>query len=138
LPFYLKLTIIKFKKQEIMKKAVFKENPAKTYFSGEGCYINELFNEVNHSGGSIAKATVKPEMITENHLLSDTDEWYYILEGIGEMYLNGQSIGEVKRGETVHIPQNTPQYIKNTGTEDLVFLCFCTPAFKMEVYKKVE
>jgi hypothetical protein len=31
-----------------MKKAVFKEDPAKTYFSGEGCYINELFNEVNH------------------------------------------------------------------------------------------
>jgi mannose-6-phosphate isomerase-like protein (cupin superfamily) len=138
LPFYLKITNINFKKQEIMNKAVFKEDPAKTYFSGEGCFINELFNEVNHSGGSIAKATVKPEMITENHLLSDTDEWYYILEGIGEMYLNGQSIGEVKRGETVHIPQNTPQYIKNTGTEDLVFLCFCTPAFKMEVYNKVE
>jgi mannose-6-phosphate isomerase-like protein (cupin superfamily) len=121
-----------------MKKAVFKEDPANTYFSGEGCFINELFNEVNHSGGSIAKATVKPEMITENHLLSDTDEWYYILEGIGEMYLYGQSIGEVKRGETVHIPQNTPQYIKNTGSEDLVFLCFCTPAFKMEVYKKIK
>jgi mannose-6-phosphate isomerase-like protein (cupin superfamily) len=138
LPFYLKLTIINFLKQEIMIKAVFKEDPAKTYFSGEGCFINELFNEVNHSGGSIAKATVKPEMITENHLLSETDEWYYILEGKGEMYLNGQSIGEVKRGETVHIPQDTPQYIKNIGSEDLVFLCFCTPAFKMEMYKKVE
>ena len=121
-----------------MKKAVFKEDPSKTYFSGEGCFINELFNEVNHSDGSIAKATVKPGMVTENHLLSDTDEWYYILEGMGEMYLNGQSIGEVQRGETVHISKNTPQYIKNKGTEDLVFLCFCTPAFKMEVYKKVE
>ena len=28
-----------------MNKAVFKEDPAKTYFSGEGCFINELFNE---------------------------------------------------------------------------------------------
>ena len=121
-----------------MNKAVFKEDPVKTYFSGEGCFINELFNEVNHSDGSIAKATVKPGMVTENHLLSDTDEWYYILEGMGEMYLNSQSIGEVQRGETVHIPKNTPQFIKNTGTEDLVSLCFCTPAFKMEVYKKVE
>jgi hypothetical protein len=46
LPFYLKLTIINFLKQEKMKKAVFKEDPAKTYFSGEGCYINELFNQV--------------------------------------------------------------------------------------------
>jgi hypothetical protein len=67
-----------------MNKAVFLEDPAKTYFSGEGCFINELFNEVNHSGGSIAKATVKPEMITENHLLSDTDEWYYILGNVFE------------------------------------------------------
>jgi len=121
-----------------MNKAVFKEDPAKTYFSGEGCFINELFNEVNYSGGSVAKATVKPGMITENHLLSDTDEWYYILEGKGKMYLNGQSIGEVQRGETVHISRNTPQYIRNTGNADLVFLCFCAPAFTMEVYKKVE
>ena len=73
--------------------------------------FNELFNEVNHSDGSIAKATVKPGMVTENHLLSDTDEWYYILEGMGEMYLNSQSIGHVQRGETVHISKNTPQYI---------------------------
>lgn len=120
-----------------MKKAIFKEDPSKTYFSGEGCFINELFNEENQSGGSIAKAIVKPGMMTENHWLSDTDEWYYILEGIGEMYLNGQNIGELKRGEIVHIPQNTPQYIKNTGTQDLIFLCFCTPAFKIEVYNKV-
>ena len=55
-------------KQEKMNKAVFKEDPVKTYFSGEGCFINELFNEVNHSDGSIAKATVKPGMVTENHL----------------------------------------------------------------------
>jgi mannose-6-phosphate isomerase-like protein (cupin superfamily) len=121
-----------------MKKAIFKEDSSKTYFSGEGCFINELFNEENHTRGSIAKATVKPGMITENHRLSDTDEWYFILEGIGEMYLNGRSIGGVKRGEIVHISKNTPQYIKNTGTEDLVFLCFCSPAFKMKVYNRVE
>ena len=119
-----------------MKKAVFKEDPAKTYFSGEGCFINELFNEVNHSDGSIAKATVKPGMITENHLLSDTDEWYYILEGMGEMYLNSQNIGEVQRGDTVQIPKNTPQYIEKTGTDDLVFLCFARQPLKWKFIKR--
>ena len=108
-----------------MNKTVFKEDPAKTYFSGEGCFINELFNEVNHSGGSIAKATVKPGMITENHLLSDTDEWYYILEGMGEMYLNSQSIGHVQRGETVHISKNTPQKHRTRRSCVPVFLHAC-------------
>lgn len=120
-----------------MSLFIFKEDPEKTFFTREGCYINERFKELYVPGGSIAKAIVKPEMITENHLLTATDEWYYILEGIGEMYLNSQLLGAVKPGEIVHIPQNTPQFIKNTGTSDLVFLCFCVPAFSMEVYKKV-
>jgi len=135
LAFSLKLKIFK---NNQMSLSIFKEDSEKTYFSGEGCYINERFNEAHVPGGSLAKAILKPAMITENHLLTDTDEWYYILEGIGEMYLNGQCIGEVKSGEIVYIPQNTPQYIINTGTDDLVFLCFCVPAFDMAVYKKVE
>ena len=105
-----------------MNKAVFKEDPEKTYFSGEGCFINELFNEVNHSGGSIAKATVKPGMITENHLLADTDEWYYILEGMGEMYLNGQSIGDVNGAKPFIFPRIRPNTLK---TQEQKILCSC-------------
>lgn len=120
-----------------MNNQIFKENAEKEYFSGEGCFINELFNEANNNGASIAKAAVEPGMLTENHLLKETDEWYYILEGRGEMFLDGKMIGVVSKGEIVHIPKNTPQFIKNTETTKLVFLCFCVPAFKSEVYERL-
>lgn len=120
-----------------MNNQIYKEIAEKEYFSAEGCFINELFNEAKNIGTSIAKATVEPGITTENHLLKETEEWYYILEGRGEMYLNGMMIGEVSKGEIIHIPENTPQCIKNTGTENLVFLCFCVPAFKLEVYEKI-
>jgi quercetin dioxygenase-like cupin family protein len=132
--FFLKLNIFK---NNLMSLFIFREDLDKTYYSGEGCYINERFNVPQVPFGSIAKAIVKPGMITENHTLTETDEWYYILEGLGRMYLNGQCIGDVHPGDIVHIPKNTPQYIKNTGKTDLVFLCFCSPAFNMVCYKKV-
>lgn len=120
-----------------MNNQIFKEIAEKEYFSGEGCFINELFNEAEYNGASIAKASVEPGLTTENHLLKETDEWYYILEGKGEMFLDGKMIGVVSKGEIVHIPKNTPQFIKNAGTTNLVFLCFCVPAFKSDVYERI-
>jgi mannose-6-phosphate isomerase-like protein (cupin superfamily) len=121
-----------------MINKIYKEIAEKEYFSAEGCYINELFNEAIKTGASIAKAIVEPGITTENHFLKETEEWYYLLEGRGEMYINGIMIGEVSKGEIIHIPSNIPQCIKNTGTENLVFLCFCVPAFNLDRYVKVE
>jgi mannose-6-phosphate isomerase-like protein (cupin superfamily) len=40
--------------------------------------------------------------------------------------------------DVVHIPAGVPQQICNTGSEDLVFLCICTPRFRMENYRELE
>lgn len=104
----------------------------------ELCHITELFNTPEHPGLSIAQSRVEAGITTVNHLLRDTDEWYYMLRGIGEMFLNNQSIGIVTIGDVIIIPANTPQYIRNTGQEDLVFLCICKPGFTGGVYEEVK
>jgi mannose-6-phosphate isomerase-like protein (cupin superfamily) len=38
----------------------------------------------------------------------------------------------------VHIPAGVPQQIRNTGDDDLVFLCICTPQFQMDSYRDLE
>jgi mannose-6-phosphate isomerase-like protein (cupin superfamily) len=101
----------------------------------ERCFIRELFNSPLDDKGSIAQARVLPGVATANHLLLDTTEWYYLIQGTGKVFLNNQLTGTVKTGDTVHIPAGTPQYILNDGEEDLIFLCFCSPAFHPDNYQ---
>ncbi len=104
----------------------------------ERCHIIEIFNVAQHPGASIAQARVEPGVTTANHMLRDADEWYYILQGTGKMYLNEVLAGQVSAGDIVHIPADTPQLIRNSGAEDLVFLCVCVPGFRQEDYVNLE
>lgn len=105
--------------------------------TAELCHITEIFNIAEHPHLSIAQSRVEPGITTVNHRLRDTNEWYYIQRGTGEMFLDSVSIGQVTTGDVVFIPANTPQYIRNTGLEDLLFLCVCTPGFRAETYETV-
>lgn len=104
------------------------------YATAERCHIIELLNHPMVPEASLAQARVEPGVCTANHALKDTAEWYYILRGTGAMYIDNELIGNVSAGDTVRIPPNTPQYICNTGSEDLIFLCYCTPPFSPENY----
>lgn len=108
------------------------------FFTPERCHIIEIFNMAQRPGVSIAQARIEPGITTANHLLQETDEWYYILQGTAEMYLNGKMIGNLSPGDVVDIPAGTPQFIRNTGTTDLVFLCVCVPGFRTENYLDLE
>lgn len=106
--------------------------------TAERCYITEIMNTAQSPQLSIAQARVEPGVTTANHAVAGTLECYYIQQGEGEMFLNGQSIGRVGPGDVVRIPAETPQYIRNTGPEDLVFLCVCTPRFDAGNYLDLE
>jgi len=85
---------------------------------------------------SLAHARVKPGEITQKHKLKNS-EVYYILEGEGIMYVNNESL-KVTPNQAVYIPPDSLQYIKNTGPDDLKFLCLVDPAWqpeKEEVYQ---
>ncbi|MEO6613411.1 MAG: cupin domain-containing protein [Chitinophagaceae bacterium] len=101
----------------------------------ENCFITEIQNSTAYPGLSLAKARVNTGLRTELHILKDTDEMYYILSGTGEMEVGGELVGLVEPGDLVFIPRNISQRIKNTGDNDLLFLCICSPRFEPGNYQ---
>ena len=79
---------------------------------------------------SLCHATVKPGQTTRPHRLR-TSEVYYILGGQGLMSIDGESEA-VRPGQAIYIPPHSTQYIQNTGSSDLTFLCIVDPAWREE------
>jgi mannose-6-phosphate isomerase-like protein (cupin superfamily) len=78
---------------------------------------------------SVAHAIVPPGKSTLPHSMKNSIELYYILEGTGEMHLGVRS-APVHPGQIVLIPKGRKQFIRNTGTKDLVFLCIVSPKWQ--------
>ncbi|MFN3530905.1 MAG: cupin domain-containing protein [Candidatus Brocadia sp.] len=79
---------------------------------------------------SLAYATVKQGDTSYRHKLKNS-EVYYILEGEGIMYIDNEA-AEVRQGQAIYIPPNAIQCIRNTGHDDLKFLCIVDPAWRPE------
>ena len=82
-------------------------------------------------GCSIAHAIVPSGEETLPHLLHRSTELYYILSGSGEMHIDDESECVVE-GQIILIPPGARQYIRNTGTGDLIFLCIVAPKWQAE------
>ncbi len=113
-------------------------NPEKQYDSTERCAINELLNNANNLDCSIARASVAPGVCTQLHALENTIERYVILEGQGRVSIDKQDAVAVGQLDVITIPAGAAQKIANTGTEELVFLCICTPRFEARNYHNLE
>ena len=105
------------------------------FYIQENCFIAEILNHDSCPEVSVARARVLPGNATELHSLTDTHELYYILSGVGEMEVDGNVVGYVNQGDLIRIPGNITQRIKNMGSEDLIFLCICTPRFETSNYR---
>lgn len=77
---------------------------------------------------SLARAVVAPGQSSVRHRLQ-TDEVYYIIQGEGEMHVDGET-AVVSEGDAIEIPPGSEQWIKNTGQSDLAFLCIVDPAWR--------
>lgn len=78
---------------------------------------------------SIAHAIVPAGEASLPHLLETSVELYYILSGSGEMHIDGEH-APVRPGQIVLIPPRARQFIRNTGSVDLVFLCIVAPKWQ--------
>lgn len=108
------------------------------FYTEERCHILELYNTANDRDQSIARARVEPGVTTAWHRLIDTFETILVLSGQGTLELNEESRIEIKQGSVIRIPENCPQRVTNTGNEDLIFLCYCSPAFGDHCYDDLE
>jgi mannose-6-phosphate isomerase-like protein (cupin superfamily) len=121
-----------------MKPLVVKQDEIQESFTGERCWIRELAGSDADPGLSFALARVEPGVTTAWHSLSGTGERYVMISGRGIVEVGPLPPTGVGPGDLVVIPPDTPQRITNDGSEDLVFCCVCSPAFKPEVYTDLE
>lgn len=97
----------------------------------DGSTIRELLAHRNSSIRlqSLAEARLAPGRATTPHHHRVTEEIYYILSGSAEMTLEGES-RPVGPGDAIAIPPGARHTIRNTGPEELVFLCTCAPGYE--------
>ena len=77
---------------------------------------------------SLAEATLLPGALTQAHFHPRTEEIYYILSGSGLMAIEGET-KRVAKGDGIAIPAGKRHQILNDGSDELVFLCCCVPAY---------
>jgi mannose-6-phosphate isomerase-like protein (cupin superfamily) len=119
-------------KPDILKAAVRPE-----VFTEERCFILERWNSELDPGVSIARARVEPGVTTALHSLS-VDERYVVIRGRGQMEVEGLAPTSIESGDVVLIPAGRRQRVTNTGDDDLIFLCLCTPRFEPRHYSDEE
>lgn len=103
------------------------------FIAGDGTQLRELLHpdkqpiELRYS---LAHAIVPVGQTSIPHSLK-TSEVYYILSGTGEMHRDNET-QVLEPGDAVYIPPNAKQFIRNSGTEPLVFICIVDPAWRKE------
>ena len=100
------------------------------YTTKDGSTIRELMHPGIHAPGtqSLAEARILPNSTTLLHRHHQTEEIYHLTQGSGEMTL-GEECLEIKIGDSIRIPPGTAHQLRNTGTEEMVVLCCCSPAY---------
>ena len=105
--------------------------------SRENVRILESWNMETDAELSIARARLGPRDATESHYLEGITERYLIIRGTGTVQVGSLCPTKVRPGDVVFIPAGVVQQITNTGSEDLLFYCICTPAFDEGCYAGV-
>ena len=103
------------------------------FVAGDSTLLRELLHPDKQAVNlrySLAHAIVPVGETSTPHSLT-TSEVYYILRGRGEMHI-GDETQIVEPGDTVYIPPNAKQFIRNTSSEPLVFICIVDPAWRKE------
>ena len=117
-----------------MKARIHRADPRAESLTAEDCFILEIINTAEDPSVSLARARVPPGVVTALHRLEGITERYYLLAGRGVMSVGSEIETAVSVGDSVTIPAGVSQQIRNTGSDDLVFLCICTPRFVPECY----
>jgi len=97
----------------------------------EGTKIKQYFHPHNTLNGinySLAQFTLDPGKKSKIHKIKSS-EIYYILEGSGNLVIEGEK-HVLQKDDSAYVPPNAKQFIENSGTSYLRFLCIAEPAWK--------
>jgi mannose-6-phosphate isomerase-like protein (cupin superfamily) len=106
---------------------------AEAFTTADGSTIRELLGlpTAPVRNQSLAEATLEPDQATERHYHADTEEIYYLVEGAGELELDGER-RELVAGDAALIPPGAWHQIRAGAGGRLRFLCCCAPAYRHE------
>jgi mannose-6-phosphate isomerase-like protein (cupin superfamily) len=106
---------------------------AESFTTADGSTIRELLGlpTAPIRNQSLAEATLEPGQATERHFHAATEEIYYVVEGAGEMELDGDR-RMLAVGDAVLIPPGAWHQIRAADAGTLRFLCCCAPAYTDE------
>jgi mannose-6-phosphate isomerase-like protein (cupin superfamily) len=101
---------------------------AEPFTTKDGSTIRELLGRGAAANQSLAEATLAPGHATERHYHAATEEIYFVLDGSGEMEIDGERAA-VAAGHAILIPPRARHTIRATGSSPLRFLCCCAPPY---------
>ena len=99
----------------------------------EGTKIRQYFSPENTGDKinySLAQFILQSGKKSKLHKISSS-EIFYILEGQGEITIDN-IIFKLTKNDSIFVPPGAKQFIRNTGSADLKFLCIVNPAWKKE------
>ena len=75
---------------------------------------------------SVIEELVPPNEKEERHFHNDSQQFFYVLEGVGHIEIDGEMF-ELKTGNGIHVPAKVPHQLMNKGDENLRFLVVSQP-----------
>ncbi len=110
-----------------------KNSEIKSVQGDEGTKIKQYFHPHNTLNGinySIAQFTLEPGKKSKLHKIKSS-EIYYILEGDAILKID-EDTHHLGKDDSAYVPSNSKQFIENTGSINLRFLCIVEPAWKAD------
>jgi mannose-6-phosphate isomerase-like protein (cupin superfamily) len=106
---------------------------AEPFTTADGSTIRELLGLPTAAvrNQSLAEATLRPGQSTQRHYHREAEEIYFLLEGSGEMEVDGERT-RVSAGDAVLIPPGAWHEIQAATDARLRFLCCCSPPYRHE------
>ena len=126
-----------YKRGKCLKNYLIKSQQPEEFWTDERCFIKELCNTDELSGGSLAVARVEAGVTTQLHSLIGLTETYIVIEGRGLMEVNAKQFN-IEVGDQVVIPPGLSQRVTALGLSELRFYCLCVPRFRPESYISLE
>ena len=105
---------------------------AEPFTTADGSTIRELLGlpTAPVRNQSLAEAALEPGQATQRHYHGEAEEIYYLVEGTGELEIDGD-LRQVSPGDAILIPPGAWHQI-TAGAEPLRFLCCCAPPYRHE------
>ena len=114
-------------------KKIIRKHERSPFIAQDKAIVRDIVSPVNSDvkNQSLAEVVILPDASILEHYHKETEELYYILEGVGKMYIENDT-WDVGVGDTVIILPGQRHQFTNIGKTDLRFLAMCSPAYRDE------